>query len=1510
MPSPFSVFTGTGSRYARPFHSCRLPASHKLLLCVFFAIALTMCANSSRALDRGKNIDQYGHETWTSQNGLPGEAVYQILQTPDGYLWLRTSVGLVRFDGVRFVLVDLTVAGRAINEPVKAICKGADGGLLVRTISHTLLYIDGAFTDYRPPVPLPDGEIRLLFETHDHEVLIGSDDFLYAIQDGTPKVIRENTGWIRSFLEDDKNEVWVGGSSDFYVYRNAQLLPFRTNLGNLAISAILQDSSRGMYVGTLDGLYRMDHGSSVLQPVARNAFHDEVTSLLRDREGNLWIGMTASGLVRISDGKATSFKSVDGLSDSMVLSLYEDSEGSLWVGTASGLDRFRDTKFTTLTTRENLPSNACAMFAQTRDGSLYTFCDGGGLARIKDGEITSITTKDGLPNLWGNSLFESKDGSLWMGASQGLTQYKKGKFVLYQDGIISKSWVSAINEDEESLIVATSDTTVFRFKNGKAEPLTFHGATTPLSKSGNYTFTIYRDPAGTLWFGTVHGLFRFARGEPPETAQQKQIQFPVTQIFDDGQGTLWLGGRTPGLCRFDLKTGRVTHYVKKDGFFDDPLTSVLTDRDGNFWMSTASGIYTASRKALDDFADGRISVVPAIHFGKDDGMKTSEASMYSKQPGGWLAPDGRLWFSTKRGLVIIDPKRIRHNGLMPPVMIEEVLADGVRMPREPETSIAAGTSRIEIHYTSLSFLIPSRVQFKFKLEGYDRDWVNAGTRRVAYYTNLPPGKYRFRVIACNDDGVWNEAGASLSFYRKPHIYETFLFHILCLVLGILALYEGQRFYNRQLHARAEILELSVQARTAELANANQALQSEVLERVRAQEALSEERALLRALSDNVPDFIYAKDRNSRFIAANVALAHYMGARTTDELLGKTDFDFSPKILATAYSVDDQKVISTGMPLCNKEEEGVDGQGNKFWLLTSKVPLRDKNGNITGLVGTGRDITNRKLAEIEMRKAKEAAEQASRTKSEFLANMSHEIRTPLNGILGMTDLALDTILTAEQRDYLETVKLSADSLLTVINDVLDFSKIEAGKIDLEIIDFCVRDTLEAALKTLALRADEKGLELLCDVSPEVPESLRGDSGRLRQIILNLVGNAIKFTERGEVVLKLRVDAQDGPFHVLHFEVSDTGIGIPEDKLKMIFDPFAQADSSTTRKYGGTGLGLTISSRLVSMMGGQIWVRSRVGQGTQFHFTMCLAIGDSSAVGTDSFAPPELLRGIKVLVVDDNLTNRRILGGMLRHWEMEPVLVESGEQALVQLLESARAGAPYTLVLTDMHMPNMNGFELVERIRQKPEISAATIMMLTSTGSRGSADRCRELDVSAYLLKPIRQSELREALTRVLGTHEQSSRAPLVKRNLQEEERGPATSLRVLVAEDNAVNQRLARGLLEKRGHRVLVASNGREALEAIAAHTFDLVLMDVQMPELDGLEATTALRANEAGHGTHLPVIALTAHAMKGDRERCLAAGMDGYLSKPIRPQELDDLLELYTKHPAINESPEPAASKP
>ena len=479
------------------------------------------------------------------------------------------------------------------------------------------------------------------------------------------------------------------------------------------------------------------------------------------------------------------------------------------------------------------------------------------------------------------------------------------------------------------------------------------------------------------------------------------------------------------------------------------------------------------------------------------------------------------------------------------------------------------------------------------------------------------------------------------------------------------------------------------------------------------------------------------------------------------------------------------------------------------------------------------------------------------------------------------------------------------MLTVINDILDFSKIEAGRIDLESVDFDIRDSLESALKTLAVRADEKGLELLCEVAREVPEVARGDITRLRQVLLNLVGNAIKFTNEGEVAVRVRQEAKEERALLLHFTVSDTGIGIPKEKKEMIFDPFSQADSSTTRKYGGTGLGLTISARLVRMMGGRIWVESEEGRGSHFHFTVRLQVADRKEFKLGSPAPPEVLRGVRVLVVDDNQTNRRILEEMLRRWEMVPALAESGQNALAELAAARNEGRAFELILTDMHMPTMDGFELVEHIRERPELCTATIMMLTSAGHRGDAERCQKLGVSAYLLKPIRHSELREAIARVLGAREQEGMIPLVTRYSLGDARDRSEILRILVAEDNLVNQRLIVRLLEKRGHRVVVAANGKEALAAVERAalergTFDLILMDVQMPEMDGLETTAAIRRNEKSTGLHQVIVALTAHAMKGDDEKCLAGGMDGYLTKPIRPQELDEVLARCVARQPVN----------
>jgi len=659
--------------------------------------------------------------------------------------------------------------------------------------------------------------------------------------------------------------------------------------------------------------------------------------------------------------------------------------------------------------------------------------------------------------------------------------------------------------------------------------------------------------------------------------------------------------------------------------------------------------------------------------------------------------------------------------------------------------------------------------------------------------------------------------------------------------------------------------------------------------------------LLHALMDNVPDAIYFKDTGSRFLRLSGALAERFGLSDPSQAVGKSDADFFTEEHARQAYADEQEMVRTGRPVVGLEEKETWPDGHETWVSTTKMPLRDKDGRIIGTFGISRDITGRKRAEQELQRAKEAAEAANRAKSQFLANVSHEIRTPMNGIIGMTELALDTDLAPDQREYLTMVKSSADALLEVINDILDFSKIEAGKFELDSVDFALRDSLGDTMKTLALRAHKKGLELACQVRADVPDALVGDPGQLHQVVVNLVGNAIKFTDRGEVVVsvsqlqiadrRLQNEKDNSAANLqsaicnLQFSVRDTGIGIPPHKQQAIFAPFVQADGSMTRKYGGTGLGLAISCRLVELMGGRIWVESEVGQGSTFHFTAHFGIPAQPRIPLPPAKPVDL-QDLPVLVVDDNATNRCILQEMVTNWHMKATVVESARSALAELKRAAGAGRPYPLVLLDAMMPEMDGFSLAGQVQRQPELAGATIMMLSSADHGANSARLQELGISAYLTKPIKQSELFDAIMTSLGVA--ARRAEPVR---LAEALGGRPGRRILLAEDNAVNQKLVVRLLEKAGQHVIVAGNGREAVALLEQQPFDLVLMDVQMPDMDGFEATAAIRRREEVSGGHVPIIAMTAHAMKGDRERCLAAGMDGYVGKPIQAQELYEVLE-------------------
>ena len=666
-----------------------------------------------------------------------------------------------------------------------------------------------------------------------------------------------------------------------------------------------------------------------------------------------------------------------------------------------------------------------------------------------------------------------------------------------------------------------------------------------------------------------------------------------------------------------------------------------------------------------------------------------------------------------------------------------------------------------------------------------------------------------------------------------------------------------------------------------------AIRTDISDRKRMEAQLSEQLHLVEELIETIPLPIYLKDSAGRYVRLNRAFEAFFQVRR-ESFIGRTLHDLLPPEDARVHADKDAELFARrGTQSYEAVVHSRDGVTHN--ALYHKAILTHRDGSISGLLGTIVDITDRKRAEVEILRAKEAAEAASRAKSDFLANMSHEIRTPMNGVIGMTDLALDTQLNPEQREYLSIVKSSAESLLTIINDILDFSKIEAGKLLVEDIPFDLHRLISDTLKPLALRAHETGLELLNDVPADIPRFVHGDPSRIRQVLVNLVGNAIKFTQRGEVALSAELVQQQGGQAVIHFAVRDTGIGIAPDKQQLIFDAFSQEDSSTTRKYGGTGLGLSISRRLVELMGGTMWLHSTLGQGSTFHFSVALRLGDASAANTPAAVD---VAGHHILIVDDNATNRRILRGMLAALQISTTDVASGEEALALM----QAGLEhFDCILLDAQMPDLDGYALARRLHaEHPDLPP--MLMLSSGALRGDALRCQESGIAGFFSKPIASDELVAALGRLFAPHDRAGKAekqPLLTRHSLRE---TSQAMRILLVEDHPTNQKLALGLLAKWGHDAVLAQNGQEALDMLATRSFDVILMDMQMPVMGGIEATRHIRAREALlHTRRTPIIAMTAAAMQDDRDACLAAGMDDYISKPIKVKELQEKLASHTR---------------
>ncbi|HEY6351841.1 MAG TPA: two-component regulator propeller domain-containing protein [Candidatus Angelobacter sp.] len=1328
--------------------------SSRLISTAFWILlALGLSWLSSLAWARGatNQMAEYIHSSWRSEDGLPQNSVMAILQTGDGYLWLGTQEGLVRFNGVQFKVFDKNNDPAFKVNDIRALLQDRQGDLWIGSFGGGLIqYHGGIFRSYRREDGLSDNSVLTLLEDRDGGLWVGTTNGLNRFKDNKFVAFGKDAGLsdvvINVLAQDREGDLWVGTNnglnrilrSEFQHPRIAKFLDGKP------IKSLYVGPSGDLWAGTqTSGIYRFSFRNAlpntgqsesvqatIVHYGTREGLPESSVRAVLDEGNMVWAGTDNGGLCRLflttGNRKFECYTARDGLTGNSVASIFRDRERSLWVGTSTGgLNQFKAGALSVFAHGDN-PDDAARSIHEGRDGSLWVAMDSG-LHRYNEGHVRVYRTDKGPANNDAWSVIEDRDGNVWVGTKGGgLNEVIGNSIKTYttRDGLADNQIYAVLQDHTGDIWIGTLKG-LSRLHQGK-----FTNYTKRDGLSGQYVWCIHEDHAHDIWIGTEGGMSLFRDGKFTNFNFKTDASWVggVTYIYEDQDHVLWLGTDASGLKRF--KNGKFTTYTSKDGMFDDTVWAILEDDQSNFWMSSNHGIFRVPKRELTDFADGRRSQITSISYGPSDGMPSTECNGDSQSPA-LKTRDGKLLFACVRGVVAVNPRNVSLTLPQPQVVIESALAN--KQPLAREARLPAGRGDLSFDFAVLSYA--SAANFKYKLEGYKDDrWTEPNAWHEANYTNIPPGEYTFRVIASNNHEMWSPKEASIHFYLIPRFYQTTWFYLIC-ALGILGLAAAAYLLRiREIRKRQQDLLILVNERTKEL-------QQEVRQRQRAEEALSRTAAIVESSSDA----IWSIDRDGKIVTWNSGAEKLFGY-TAAESVGH------PAILIVPpeRSWELEHYLSSmleGEPVTNLETVRRRKDGSLVDVSLSRSPML-KDGKVVAVSVIALDISERKKAEEALQHAKDAAESATQAKSEFLANMSHEIRTPLNGVIGTLELAGHTQLTAEQGELLAMARDSANTLLVLINDILDFSKIEAGKLQFDLAEFDLREMIAGAMRNMVLRADEKQLVLSYSIASEVPQFVVGDAVRLQQVLTNLLGNAVKFTQRGQIVVAAEPDGMNGgEEHQIRFSVRDTGIGIPREKQQVIFEAFSQADASTTRRFGGTGLGLAICSRIVALMGGRIWVESEPGKGSTFWFTARFKMAAPSAAAANADA---------------------------------------------------------------------NGHHGLEH----------------------------------------------------------------------------SEKLKILVAEDNLVNQKVAVRILESAGHQVAVANSGREALERLQELPVDLILMDLQMPEMDGFAATRAIREKEKTTGLHVSIIAMTAHAMKGDREICLQTGMDEYISKPV---DSNGLLQLIAR---------------